>query len=132
MVDFDKILDRIGPFGRYQIYIYILLGLAGLQTGVHNLASVFIGGLPDTWCHVDELSALEASTQRTLLKSSAASAENGNGHSMCYIYDVNYTSVRNDYVENVTFSVPNGTAEIPCSKWNYDDSVFELTIVNQV
>ena len=50
IIDFDKVLERVGEFKRYQISHYVLLGIASVPVGMHTLANVFIAATPNHWC----------------------------------------------------------------------------------
>ncbi|KAI8489725.1 hypothetical protein Bbelb_326310 [Branchiostoma belcheri] len=52
MVDFDKVLDRIGHFGRYQGLLYVMACFPILLNGMHFLAVVFVGDTPEHYCRV--------------------------------------------------------------------------------
>lgn len=39
--DLDDVLKRIGQFGKYQIYIYLLLSLPALFAGIVSITYVF-------------------------------------------------------------------------------------------
>jgi len=41
MIEFDKILDKTGHLGRYQLLICALVYWLGVPAGLHNIASVF-------------------------------------------------------------------------------------------
>ena len=49
--NFDEVLERIGGFGRYQKFMILLLGIAGIPMGAMTLGNVFISGLPHHACY---------------------------------------------------------------------------------
>ena len=57
VADFDQVLEDIGPFGPYQIYNIVLVGLASLCPGANSLANVFMAGLPDFRCANNDMTS---------------------------------------------------------------------------
>lgn len=41
MIDFDVILTKINPLGRYQVLLVTLVFYLAIPSGLHNVASVF-------------------------------------------------------------------------------------------
>ena len=56
IIDFDKVLERVGEFKRYQIYHYVLIGIASMPVGMHTLANVFLAATPNHWCSDPQVS----------------------------------------------------------------------------
>ena len=106
--DFDQVLDEIGPFGPYQIYNMVLLGLAGLPVGANSLANVFLAGLPDHSCTATSANA----TSDDVIATAGEEADD-----VCY-----YAAQQ----------AGNDSIVMQCSQWEYDDSVFGNTMASEV
>ena len=116
-MNFDDILERIGPFGCYQVYHYILIGIAVMPSGMNNMANVFLAAQPDHVC--DVLPGTVSSTRQIL--SSVIIAGDGNvvDSTECMVYDVNYTELYESVGHNVTsmdLQLPNGTTATQLSQ----------------
>ena len=48
--DFDGILKIVGPNGRYQIWIAVLIGFSSVELGAQTLGAVFTAGVPNFRC----------------------------------------------------------------------------------
>jgi len=55
MIDFDVILTKINPLGRYQILLVTLVFYLAIPSGLHNVASVFYAANIDYSCNVPPL-----------------------------------------------------------------------------
>ncbi|XP_035231370.1 organic cation transporter protein-like isoform X2 [Stegodyphus dumicola] len=51
-MDFTKILEYLGHFGRFQIFVYILACVVQIFVGIHMLANVFLMGEPRHRCFI--------------------------------------------------------------------------------
>ena len=56
-ITFEEILQRVGEFGRYQKFVYILVCLLAVVSGINTIISVFLLAIPDhrlvilvVWC----------------------------------------------------------------------------------
>ena len=129
-MDFDQILEKVGGWGRYQWFLYIIIGLAGMHPGMHNLAGVFTSGLPDHACHVPGAPA-DLSISELKRIGSPLVSDTSNKYDVCRVYNLNFTSVYS--AENRTFN--NSGIDIltsQCDQWIYDPSVYETSIVTRV
>ena len=52
--DFDSILKIVGPNGRYQALITILIGLSLMEMGAQTMGAVFTAGVPNFRCIPNE------------------------------------------------------------------------------
>ena len=57
----DLLTDHLGEFGRYQKVVFVLYSLIAVFQGFHNLGIVFLGGVPDHWCAVPQVSVCQYS-----------------------------------------------------------------------
>lgn len=131
MVDFDEVLERIGGWKKYQIYHYILIGLAALPAGMHTLVNVFVIGLPDYWCHMPDLA--NQTKEHIQRASSPLVAVNGHReHSKCSVFDVDYSNSNVTWKLNGNISYnENDFPTRQCSEWDYDKELFGNTIVDR-
>ena len=135
-MDFDKILEEIGGWNRYQIYTYVIIGIAGLHPGMHNLAAVFTAGVPDHICYVaaapqKDFQEISRDVQR--FSSPLITLRDGTvTRDSCRIYNLNYSLVTDwDIGGNKTYN-RTGEELIDCQKWNYDPSIYKTSIVSRV
>ncbi len=49
-IEFEEALQQIGEFGRYQKWVFALICLTSFPNAFHNMAYVFIAGIPDHHC----------------------------------------------------------------------------------
>ena len=49
-MQFDDLLEAIGPLGRYQAFTFTLIGSALLCVAANHMANVFLAALPDYHC----------------------------------------------------------------------------------
>ena len=128
MVDFDYILDRLGPFGRYQKLHWIIAYLVIIPKGFHNILNVYLFATPDHWCSLPELSNLSIAEQRLL---TAPGSDLTSDVASCFVRDVDYREVYLTYVTN-GIVLYNGTDTRPCTDWAYDHDMYGTTAVTKV
>ena len=105
-MNFDELLEEIGPFGPYQIYMVVLIGLVQLPVGANHLASVFLAGLPTYHC--------SDSTGDHHNDTVTSSSSDAGDDSACFASSV------------------NGSEPVACTEWTYDTDVYESTIASEV
>ena len=49
-MEFEDALEKIGGFGKYQKWIFFLICWTSIPVAFHNMAYVFIAGIPDHRC----------------------------------------------------------------------------------
>lgn len=59
-LDFDKILDHVGPLGRYQWVQLTLLFILSLSAGIAVTTFAFTGFVPDHRCVIPQCESIEA------------------------------------------------------------------------
>ena len=131
MLDFDALLEKIGPFGRYQIIFYVVIGITSAPAGMQTLLSVYLFATPRHWCHVPELANLSLEEQR-LLTVPPGELTGYPSDDACYIYDVNYAEVYQKYVNNYSHVIGNASSVRECTHWSYDMELYGLTAVSEV
>ena len=132
MLDFDGLLEKLGPFNRYQIIFYIVIGMTSTPAGLQALFSVYLFATPRHWCRVPELGNLSLE-ERRLLTAPPGDLTGNPSDDSCYVYDVNYTDVYLRYVNyNDTRLIRNNTSIRECTKWDYDMHPYGWTAVAEV
>ena len=48
----DLLTDYVGEFGRYQIFLYLLLAAIEIPSAYNTMGIVFVAGVPEHWCDV--------------------------------------------------------------------------------
>ena len=132
-MDFDKVLDKVGGCSRYQLFLYIILGFAGLHPGMHNLAGVFTSGLPDYACRVPGAPA-DLSISELKRLGSPPMSDGSHKYDVCRVYNQNFTNLYSSLAENNKTLNDSDVVFLTseCEKWKYDPSVYETSIVTRV
>ncbi|ALC47463.1 CG16727 [Drosophila busckii] len=65
-MDFDRILDKCGNFGRFQFVILILYGYTNILSSLHYFSQTLITFTPEHWCSHDDLQGLSAESIRDI------------------------------------------------------------------
>ncbi|KAI0213623.1 Organic cation transporter protein [Lamellibrachia satsuma] len=123
IIDFDKVLERLGEFKRYQIYHYVLLGIASVPVGMHTLANVFLAATPSHWCTDPQIANFSGQEHRGAAPSDGS---RDRIHNACIVFD-GLASSRNGSLDFVTKD-PGQTA---CRGWSFDRNVYESTITTE-
>jgi hypothetical protein len=85
-MSFESILTYVGPFGRFQIFIFCIVGFHGLIGACVNVGIVFIAPDVDHWCSVPALD------HRNLTVEKYRQIVAPPNHK-CKRYDLNYSQV---------------------------------------
>lgn len=64
-MEFDDLLKALGGFGRFQKLLFVLISLLCLPSAFNILGIVFLGGVPDHWCHVPALEPFNLTLEET-------------------------------------------------------------------
>ena len=117
-IDYDKILDHTGHFGRYQMVTTAILCMSVAPPGMHAVASVFEAAVPEFSCHSENgttVSVIGSSTNEAACR-------------MYHVGDVIGNSTNSDDAINLK----ENASALTCKAFDYDRSVFESTIVTEV
>ena len=122
----EVLVKHVGSFGRYQKWNCFLLGMLGFVVSFYSYEIVFTAAIPDHWCSLPEIN----NTQRSNLtieeqKELLIPKEEKNGevvYSSCHVYEYNVVENGSDQVRK----------KEKCSKWTYDQTIFQSTIVSEV
>uniref|UniRef100_A0A2R5L514 Putative organic cation/carnitine transporter n=1 Tax=Ornithodoros turicata TaxID=34597 RepID=A0A2R5L514_9ACAR len=124
-MDIDEVFEHIGPFGKYQFYVYALGWVPSILAGVHQLANVFLTATPHHRCYVNGCDSKSSSYDNASWISFAL-PEQPPGKLQCYANDRvnstgNDTCLPSDFV--------NSTHQ--CDRWVWDQSEFHSTVVSE-
>ncbi|KAM7291893.1 putative nuclease HARBI1 isoform X2 [Ixodes scapularis] len=116
------IVDVIGKFGTYHALIVLLIMLRAVPTGWTNMITPLIAPKMDHWCaRPPEL--LLANFSDHEWKTLAVPLTEDGSFAKCEMYLVTIGKALIDVDRNVT---------VACQSWEYNTSVYEKTIVNQI
>lgn len=111
-LDFDSVLEYVGPMGRYQVFLFFAIGEYVLLMGFLYFSPYFMMLVPDHFCEISELSHLSLEDQKAL----GIPKVNDDEYDKCLMYDVNFTQVLQENMTKANHTWP--TKE--CSSWVYD------------
>ncbi|KAG6460643.1 hypothetical protein O3G_MSEX012119 [Manduca sexta] len=131
-MDFDAILEDVGPFGTYQkLVIYFVLLPAVIPCGFHAYAQLFMAANVKHWCRVPEL---EHIGNVDVIKNLSIPLELKNGaleYSECYMYNLNYSDVVKNYENAKAMKEVSGDLVQCTNGWMYDKSIYKSTVVTE-
>ncbi|XP_078481830.1 organic cation transporter-like protein [Ciona intestinalis] len=126
MIEFDRILDKIGHLGKYQIILCLLVYWLGVPAGLHNIASVFYAAEVPFRCYVpplDNTSAYPDLTEQQLYNYTTPYYDGE--YESCYRYSYNTSTC----VPPSTSCVNQSYPAIACDAgYFFDTSVFTSTV----
>ncbi|KAH8406670.1 hypothetical protein KR222_002331 [Zaprionus bogoriensis] len=65
-MDFDRVLEKCGSFGRFQFVILILFGYTNILSSLHYFSQTLITFTPEHWCSHNDLQGLSAESLRLI------------------------------------------------------------------
>ena len=134
-MEFDDILiDHIGEFGWYQAGLLCLRILVTFPLAWHVMGMVFLSGVPDHWCSVNQLNDLNVTLDTILNVSIPWEEKDGQiRRSQCRVFDRNYDNVTEaDVTQWVSQTNRSLTPNRKCQSWTYDSSEYTNTITTEV
>ena len=133
-MDFDDVLMEAGGFGRYQIWLCLLLYFCSIPPAFNNLGIVFIAGVPEHWCETPDLAGLNLTSD--VIKNVTIPLEEKDGvtgYSSCLRYQRNYTGwTQEDVLGELSRNRSGDPVEKCQDGWVYDNSIYTSTIVSKV
>ncbi|XP_055911752.1 solute carrier family 22 member 13-like [Eupeodes corollae] len=113
LIDFDDLLPMVGEFGLYQKFLFLCMIPFAFFVAFVYFAQIFITLVPEEhWCSVPELEHLNVSERLAL-----SIPHEGNGHSKCSMYAVNFTEM---LAKGIKVADPSWPV-VPCQQgWSYD------------
>ncbi|XP_033625384.1 organic cation transporter protein-like [Asterias rubens] len=135
-IEYDNILAKVGPFGKYQKIICLTLWFVAIPSAWHAIGQVFLAAKTDHWCAVPEYLSLNCSfqqeaeecldEQKFITIPSTVNKEGNVIYSKCeryeFVLDVNATSGHH--------GTPIGTINCDIG-WEYDRTQYKTTIIQE-
>lgn len=117
-MDFDRVLEKCGNFGRFQFVILILYGYTNIISSLHYFSQTLITFTPEHWCSHDDLMGLGAAELRSIYSNVS--------HSSCTLLSevINGTGVASEEsCQDWIFERENGYESLTTElKWVCDKS----------
>ncbi|EDV48475.1 organic cation transporter-like protein [Drosophila erecta] len=117
-MDFDRVLEKCGNFGRFQFVILILYGYTNILSSLHYFSQTLITFTPEHWCSHDDLMGLGAAELRAIYSNVS--------HSSCTLLSdvINGTGVASgESCQDWIFERENGYESLTTElKWVCDKS----------
>ncbi|KAL7728418.1 hypothetical protein ACLKA6_005177 [Drosophila palustris] len=119
-MDFDRVLEKCGNFGRFQFVILILYGYTNILSSLHYFSQTLITFTPEHWCSHNDLDGLSAESLRSIYSNVT--------HPSCTLLEgvVNGTAVEaadGETCENWIFERENGYESLTTElQWVCDKS----------
>ena len=131
---FDDVFEHIGEIGKYQVFMYVIIGVMATASGFHNLAMTYVGPDQEHWCRVPRLANLTDAQQKYIAIPMESKAGGGSRYSKCERFNLDYNSIKQEDLESWNRSIEVANAStIKCdSGWVYDKSIFTSTVLSQV
>ncbi|EDW49456.1 organic cation transporter-like protein [Drosophila sechellia] len=117
-MDFDRVLEKCGNFGRFQFVILILYGYTNILSSLHYFSQTLITFTPEHWCSHNDLMGLGAAELRSIYSNVS--------HSSCTLLSevINGTGVASEEsCQDWIFERENGYESLTTElKWVCDKS----------
>ncbi|XP_075552309.1 organic cation transporter protein-like [Dermacentor variabilis] len=123
VMDFDKVLDHIGEYGRFQLYVQILACLPPILSGAHQLAHVFLAATPEHRCFIDGCDVNGTTFHEPW--ATYAIPDHSMDEVQCYRYDRNSSAPEGCTPEDFLNTSQR------CDRWIYSNVEFDSTIVTE-
>ncbi|XP_060081314.1 organic cation transporter protein-like [Ylistrum balloti] len=126
-MDFDQITTHLGAFGRYQKFMYCLICIASVFSGIFTVISAIILAVPEHRCKIpgydnDTYEVQNERHQEYIKRYIPTSTDDTQPYDRCHIY-------AHDDWDNI--SHPENVTKIRCSSWVYDQNVFKETFTSK-
>ncbi|XP_069129239.1 organic cation transporter protein-like isoform X2 [Argopecten irradians] len=120
-MNFDKVIASLGAFGRYQKYIYFLVCLASVFSGLFTVISAVLLAVPQHRCKIpgydNDTYTVQSRWHQSLIDQHIPSSKDGT-YDNCHLYLLDNSS----YWTNVS--------KVNCDAWVYSKDVFTETFTS--
>ncbi|XP_035826046.1 steroid transmembrane transporter SLC22A24 [Aplysia californica] len=127
--DFDDILDQIGGFGRFQKILCTLSFFLVIPAAMITYTPMFILTVPKHRCALEgyqgDTYAVQNDHHLELINASIPLNDDGNMHK-CNIL------TGNEDLWNSSVPAGNATGVAQCTKWVYDKTMFDRSLIEKV
>ncbi|XP_060580126.1 solute carrier family 22 member 7-like [Ruditapes philippinarum] len=128
----DDVLEKIGGFGFYQKWIFVLMCYPYILSGFFQLNPVFILGVPKHRCAIpgydnDTYKVQGDEHQHLIDLVIPPSTDPEAVYDECKMFQH-----KNGSETLLWLNETNGGAKVPCNSWVYDQTVFKTTFVSKV
>ncbi|XP_060079708.1 organic cation transporter protein-like [Ylistrum balloti] len=124
MSNLEDVLKRIGEFGRYQVFLFMLLCLPSISNGCYMMAIVLLAYTPKHRCKIpgydNDTWAVQSSYHSSLINRTIPAPDDP-------FYDYDRCHV---YTETGTGN-SSSVMTAKCSKWVYEQDTFDETVVTR-
>lgn len=142
---FERALHLTGGHGRFQWWALILVAYQLTLLTWNHMGYIFLGAVPDHWCHVEALDNCSWSLEQIKNISIPKVSSTGNQakYDQCQFYSLDYTLLLEKSQGNfhLAYELAHGSGDetrkslakkATCQAWTYDDSIYSSTIVTEV
>ncbi|ODM93343.1 Organic cation transporter protein [Orchesella cincta] len=132
---FDRVFKYVGSNGKYQYTLLLVVSIQCIILSWHHLSYVFLGAVPDHWCHIPELVG-SGWTNDQIRNLSIPLKNNGEGWESCEYFNHNYAHLASlPYEKALTEASKMDVDDIgrlSCKQgWIFDRKTYESTLVTQ-
>ncbi|XP_060068380.1 organic cation transporter protein-like [Ylistrum balloti] len=130
-MDFDEITKKLGEFGRYQKFLYLLVCLTAAIVGLFAVMGGIILASPEHRCKIpglenDTFEIQNDAHQELISNYIPPSTDKLLTYDKCHLYSFNSSSVTFD-----NSSQPINATLIKCTSWVYSYDVFDETVTSK-
>jgi len=117
-MDYSQILELAGNSGKFQIILFVLLGLSNMYPNIENMASNFLNPAHTNWCAVPNITGDDAKENFSPLRLR-------NDTEICYMYGVNRDEITGE-------PLPNSSVTTKCTDGHYfEQGEYEITATSE-
>ncbi|XP_069134981.1 organic cation transporter protein-like isoform X2 [Argopecten irradians] len=130
-MDFDRIVQALGTFGRYQKRLYFLICISSCFVGFFAVISAILLAAPEHRCKIpgydNDTYNIQSDLHLALINSYIPpSSDETHKYDQCHLYSFNFSAVTFD-----NSSHPINATKTQCSEWVYSREVFKETFTSK-